>query len=83
MQLDDKHEMLWDKPSMENGREKEFGALGPDATRRVLLDQRRRPQLTLLQLNARLLSFGRCHHSVYLLPETEVETFACACVKHR
>ena len=27
------HEMVWDKPSMENGREKEFGALGPDATR--------------------------------------------------
>jgi len=25
--------MVWDKPSMENGREKEFGALGPDATR--------------------------------------------------
>ena len=22
--LDDKHEMVWDKPSMENGREKEF-----------------------------------------------------------
>jgi len=31
--LDDEHEMVWDKPSMENGREKEFGALGPDATR--------------------------------------------------
>jgi len=25
--------MLWDKPSMENGREKEFGSLGTGATR--------------------------------------------------
>ena len=40
--------------------------------RRLPLQQRQR----LLQLNARLLSFGRCHHSVYLLPEIEVETFA-------
>ena len=33
--LDTRHEMIWDMPSMQDGREVEFGSLAPAARRRL------------------------------------------------